>query len=227
MVVVFADTFTLIVTGAMVVLVLWILALGLWHPKTGADILQWRPTRSADVEAQNDIDDVAQMIAAQNDLRARHGKAARKEEDLEQEVRRHQRELADYADAYWADQKQARAADADGAQITVYEKTTCSNCRRLARILTERGIDFERVDYHVEPLPEAKIRELLAKAGVGPRAVLREKEPGAQELLARDASDDELVAAMAAEPVLLQRPIVERGDRAVLARPAERVLELL
>ena len=225
MVVVFADTFTLIVTGGMVVLVLWVLALGFWHPKTGADILQWKPTRSAEVEAQNDIDDVAQMIAAQNELRAKHGKGERRSEDLEEEVRRHQREMSDYAEAYWADQKSARA-DAS-AQLTVYEKTTCSNCRRLARILTERGIDFDRVDYHIDPLPEAKIRELLGKAGVGPRAVLREKEPGAQELLARDASDDEIVAAMAADPVLLQRPIVERGDRAVLARPAERVLELL
>src|SRR4051812_3830749 len=154
------------------------------------------------------------MIAAQNALRARHGKDARAEHDVEAEVRRHQRELADYADAYWADQRQSRGSDA-GAQLTVYEKTTCSNCRRLARVLTERGIDFDRVDYHIDPLPEAKIRELLAKAGVGPRAMLREKEPGAQELLARGASDDEIVAAMVAEPVLLQRPIVERGDRAV------------
>jgi arsenate reductase len=225
-VVVFADTFTLIVAGGMVALILWVIALGVWHPKTGADVLQWKPTRSPEVEAQNDVDDVAQMIAAQNALRERHGKSARREEELEAEVRRHQREMADYADAYWADQKGARAMT-DDAQITVYEKTTCSNCRRLARILTERGIDFERVDYHIDPLPEPKIRELLAKAGVGPRAVLREKEPGAQELLARDASDDEIVAAMAADPVLLQRPIVERGDRAVLARPAERVLELL
>jgi arsenate reductase len=219
------DTFTLIVSAGMVLLIVWILALGVWHPKTGADILQWKPTRSAEVEAQNDLDDVAQMIAAQNELRARHGKDARTEDQVSDEVRRHQRELSDYADAYWSDQRTARAAD--DVQLTVYEKTTCSNCRRLARLLTERGIDFERVDYHVEPLPEAKIRELLAKAGVGPRAVLREKEPGAQALLARDASDDEIVAAMVADPVLLQRPIVERGDRAVLARPAERVLELL
>jgi arsenate reductase (glutaredoxin) len=225
-VVVFADTFTLIVTGGMVVLILWVIALGVWHPKTGADVLQWKPTRSPEVEAQNDIDDVAQMIEAQNALRARHGKSARREEELQAEVQRHQREMADYADAYWADQKAVGGSDA-GGQLTVYEKTTCSNCRRLARILTERGIDFERVDYHIEPLPEAKIRELLRKAGVGPRAVLREKEPAAQELLARDASDDEIVAAMVADPVLLQRPIVERGDRAVLARPAERVLELL
>jgi arsenate reductase len=219
------DAFTLIVSVGMALLIVWVLALGLWHPKTGAEVLQWKPTRSADVEAQNDIDDVAQMIAAQNALRARHGKPARTEQELEDQVRRHQHEMTAFADAYWADQK-AAGADA-GAQITVYEKTTCSNCRRLARILTERGIDFERVDYHVEPLPEAKIRELLAKADARPRDVLREKEPRAQELLAAGASDDEIVAAMAADPVLLQRPIVERGDRAVLARPAERVLELL
>ena len=221
------DTFTLIVTVGMVLLILAILALGLWHPKTGADVLQWKPTRSAEVEAQNDVDDVAQMIAAQNALRARHGKGSRRTEDIEDEVRRHQREMADYADAYWADQRQSRVADGDTERLTVYEKPACSNCQRLARILTERGIDFDRVDYHVDPLPEAKIRELMAKAGVGPRYVLREKEPGAQELLARDASDDEIVAAMVADPVLLQRPIVERGDQAVLARPAERVLELL
>jgi arsenate reductase len=221
------DAFTLIVGAGMVLLILWILALGLWHPKSGADVLQWRPTRSPELETQNDIDDVAQMIAAQNDLRRRHGKTDRSEGELEAEVRRHQRELSDYADAYWSDQAAARAADGDGEPITVYEKTTCSNCRRLARILGERGIDFERVDYHVEPLPEAKIRDLLRKAGSGPRAFLRVKEPGAQALLDRDASDDEIVAAMVADPVLLQRPIVERGDRAVLARPAERVLELI
>ena len=59
---------------------------------------------------------------------------------------------------------------------------------------------------------------------MAPREALRLKEPGAEALVARDASDDEILAAMAADPVLLQRPIVERGDRAVLARPAERVL---
>ena len=220
------DTFTLIVTVGMVLLILAVLALGLWHPKTGADVLQWKPTRSAEVEARNDVDDIEQMIAAQNALRERHGKNSRSTEDVEDEVRRHQREMADFADAYWADQRQARAAQSV-EPLTVYEKPTCSNCRRLARILNERGIEFETVDYHVEPLPEAKIRELLAKTGVGARHLLREKEPGARALLERDASDDEIVAAMVADPVLLQRPIVERGDRAVLARPAERVLELL
>jgi arsenate reductase len=218
------DTFTLIVSVGMVLLIATILALGLWHPRTGAEVLQWRPTRSPEVEARNDVDDVAQMVAAQNELRRRHGKAARDEEQIEAEVHRHQRELRDFADAYWAEQ---RASGTSTARLTVYEKPVCSNCRRLARLLEERGIDFERVNYHVDPLPEARIRELLGKAGIGPREALRVKEPGAQELLDRGAGDDEIFAAMAADPVLLQRPIVERGDRAVLARPAERVLELL
>jgi arsenate reductase len=85
------------------------------------------------------------------------------------------------------------------------------------------------VDYHVDPLPESKIRELLRKANAGAADVLRTKEPIYEELGLdrRSATDDELIALMAEHPQLLQRPIVERGDRAVLARPPERVLELL
>ena len=220
------DTFSVIVTVTMALLILWILALGFFHPKSGADILQWRPTRSADVEAQNDIDDVAQMIAAQNELRARRGKAARTQDEVEAQVRADQRALADYAEAYWEGERDRRIAASGGDMgLVVYEKPTCSNCRRLARILTERGIDFERVDYHVEPLPADKITELLAKAGITAREALRVKEPGAAAL--EGASEEQIIAAMAADPALLQRPIVERGDRAVLARPAERVLDLL
>ena len=113
--------------------------------------------------------------------------------------------------------------------LTVYEKPTCSTCRQLFELLTERGVDFERVDYHVEPLPEDKIRALLAKAGLGPADALRTKEPiyASLALAERELSDDELIALMAEHPELLQRPIVERGDRAVLARPVERIAELL
>ncbi|MEA2277567.1 MAG: hypothetical protein QOC78_2527 [Solirubrobacteraceae bacterium] len=114
------------------------------------------------------------------------------------------------------------------AELTVYEKPTCTTCRRLFELLTERGIDADRVDYHVTGLTEDDIRELARKAGVGPRELLRTREPVHAELVAgRDLSDDELVALMARHPQLVERPIVVRGDRAVLARPVERVLELL
>jgi arsenate reductase len=113
--------------------------------------------------------------------------------------------------------------------LTVYEKPTCTTCRKLATLLTERGVDFERVNFHIDPLPEERIRELLAKAGARPRDVLRAREPVYAELALdeRELSDDELIALMVEHPQLLQRPIVERGDRAVLARPPERVLEIL
>ncbi len=114
------------------------------------------------------------------------------------------------------------------SDLVVYEKRTCTTCKNLAMLLQEKGIDFDQVDYHVEPLPEAKIRELLGKAGMRPADALRAREDAYREHVAgRDLSDDVLFALMAERPELLQRPIVERGDRAVLARPVERVLELL
>ena len=113
------------------------------------------------------------------------------------------------------------------SELTVYEKPTCTTCKKLATLLTERGIDFERVNYHVDPLPEERIRDLLRKAGAGPRDVLRKKEAGPLGLALDRLSDDELIALMVEYPQLLERPVVERGDRAVLARPPERALEIL
>lgn len=110
-------------------------------------------------------------------------------------------------------------------RLTVYEKPTCTTCRRLSTLLTEQGVDFERVNYIVDPLSASEIRALLAKAGLRPRDVVRAKEQGARELPLDD--DEAVLAAIEAHPELLQRPIVVRGDRAVLARPPERVLDLL
>ena len=113
--------------------------------------------------------------------------------------------------------------------LTVYEKRTCTTCRQLAELLTERGVDFDRVEYHVEGLPEPKLRELLRKAGARPHVVLRKRESELIEELGitDDTPDEKLIELMAEHPQLVQRPIVERGDRAVLARPVDKVLELL
>jgi arsenate reductase (glutaredoxin) len=113
-------------------------------------------------------------------------------------------------------------------ELTIYEKPTCSTCRKLRELLRERGIEFESVDYHARGITVAEIRDLLAKMDAGPREVLRMREPTVKELgLDRPGvSDDELIELMAAHPALPQRPIVVSGDRALLARPLERVLEL-
>jgi len=115
------------------------------------------------------------------------------------------------------------------SDLTIYEVKTCSTCRELAALLDERGVEYEGVEYHKTGLDEATIRTLLAKAGVGPRDALRLREPLVAELnlLGEGVSDDDVIAAMIEHPQLLQRPIAVRGDRALLARPIERVLELL
>ena len=114
--------------------------------------------------------------------------------------------------------------------LTIYEVSRCSTCRNLAALLEERGVEYEGVEYHETGLDEATIRDLLAKSGLRPRDVLRVREPLVEQLgllEGEGASDDELIAAMAEHPRLMQRPIAVRGDRAVLGRPVERVLELL
>lgn len=110
--------------------------------------------------------------------------------------------------------------------LIVYEKRRCTTCRKLRELLAERGIEAKYVEYHDVGIPEAKIRDLLSKAGVGAQDILRTREPMVAERGLEDVGDDELIATMAEHPVLIQRPIAERGDRAVLGRPIERVLEI-
>jgi arsenate reductase len=85
------------------------------------------------------------------------------------------------------------------------------------------------VNYYTAPLGAEKLRELLAKMGLAPRDLLRTSESLYRELgLGKgEFSDDELVSLMAEHPDLIQRPIVERGPRAVLGRPVENVRALL
>lgn len=114
-------------------------------------------------------------------------------------------------------------------KITVYEKPTCSKCREADRLLRESGIDFDKINYYIEPLGEAKLRELIGKMKIDPRQLLRTSEPLYRELgLARQTlSDDEIIALMSKHPELMQRPIIERGDRAILGRPTENIKTFL
>jgi arsenate reductase len=114
-------------------------------------------------------------------------------------------------------------------KLTIYEKPTCTTCRNTVKLLNERGIEFEDVNYYIEPLSAAKIAELLDKAGITPRELLRTEEQVYKDLNLRDSAhgDVELIELMAEHPDLVQRPIAERGPRAVLCRPSERILELL
>ena len=114
-------------------------------------------------------------------------------------------------------------------KITVYQKPTCTTCRQVHAALREAGVDFEAVDYYTDPIPKTKLKDLLRKMGLSPRELLRTKEEAYKKLRLgeRDLTDDQLVDLMVEHPDLIQRPIVEKGSRAILARPAERLREIL
>ncbi len=99
----------------------------------------------------------------------------------------------------------------------------------MDKLLRESGISFEKVNYYIEPLTKKKLFELLAKMKLTPRDLLRTSEAIYKELglRTREFTDDEIVSLMVKHPDLIQRPIVERGKRAVLGRPTENVKVLL
>ena len=113
--------------------------------------------------------------------------------------------------------------------LTVYEKPTCTKCREMDKFLRESGVDFTKINYYLQPLSKQKLTELIRKMGIKPRDLLRKSEPVYKELglATADLTDSEIIALMVEHPDLIQRPIIERGDRAVLGRPTENVKELL
>jgi arsenate reductase len=114
-------------------------------------------------------------------------------------------------------------------KIVIYQKPTCTTCRQVHAALVESGVDFEAVDYYVDPIPKQTLIELLRKMRMSPRELLRTREPIYKTLRLgeRDLTDDEIIDLMVEHPDLIQRPIVEKGARAILARPAERLKDIL
>ena len=112
--------------------------------------------------------------------------------------------------------------------ISVFFNPECSNCRTAAAILEERGVDADYIRYLETAPTRADLEAVLVKLGTDdPRDIVREKEPVYAELGLDAADRDQLLDAMVAHPILIQRPIVIHGDRAIVARPPERLLELL
>ncbi len=99
----------------------------------------------------------------------------------------------------------------------------------MDRLLRESGTPFEKVNYFLKPLSKKKLTELIHKMKITPRELLRTGEPIYRELgLAKGGfSAAQLIDLMVRHPDLIQRPIVERGDQAVLGRPTENVKQLL
>jgi arsenate reductase len=112
--------------------------------------------------------------------------------------------------------------------LSIYFNPRCSKCRTAQGLLAERGIEATIVEYLVAPPTVADLRTLMTQLGIDdPRAMMRTGEELYQSLSLADQGSDALLEAIAANPILLERPIVVRDGRAIIARPPERLLELL
>ena len=115
------------------------------------------------------------------------------------------------------------------AKVTIYHNPKCGTSRNVLEALREKGIEPTIVEYLKTPPSRAELKRLAAKNGGTVADILRWKEPLAKELkLDKDkSSDDRLLDAMAAHPILIDRPIVVTEKTAKLCRPAETVKEIL
>ena len=111
-------------------------------------------------------------------------------------------------------------------KITIYEKPTCTTCRKVNKILVEKGIDYNKVNYYIEPFAEQKLKSLLKKMNMKPSELLRKREKAAKSIDLKKMSEEKILKLLVSNPDLVERPIIEIGNKAVLARPPEKINEL-
>ena len=115
------------------------------------------------------------------------------------------------------------------SDITIYQKPTCTTCRQAVQLLKDSGKAFEAVNYYEQPFTKTVLKALLKQAGLSARDVLRTKEDIYKTLgLAKKAlPEDHLIDLMIKHPDLIQRPLVQKDEQVILARPADRIKKLL
>jgi arsenate reductase len=113
-------------------------------------------------------------------------------------------------------------------EVTVYFNPSCSKCRTAHAILEEKGVDATYVRYLENAPSREELERVMGLLGIDdPRAMMRTGESVSGELDLAHAGRDALLDAMVQHPILIERPIVIHGDRAVIARPPEKLLDIL
>ena len=112
------------------------------------------------------------------------------------------------------------------SKITVYEKPTCTTCRKVAKMLIEQGVEFEKVNYYIEPFTKEKLKVLLKKMKMKPSDLLRKNEKAYKQMDIENYDEGQILDLMLLNSDLIQRPIIEKGNKAILARPPEKIKEL-
>ena len=113
--------------------------------------------------------------------------------------------------------------------VILYHNPRCSKSRQALALLRERGIEPHVVEYLQAPPSAGELAAILVRLGIEPRALLRTNEEAYRQAGLDDPSltREQLIAAMVANPIVIERPIVVNGERAAIGRPPERVLEIL
>jgi arsenate reductase len=113
--------------------------------------------------------------------------------------------------------------------VAIYHNPRCSKSRAALQLLQERGIKPKIVEYLKTPPSEAELKSILKRLGLKPQDLMRDCEPRYVELglKERQLDDDEAIALMIENPILIERPIVVSGGKAAIGRPPEKVLEIL
>jgi len=111
--------------------------------------------------------------------------------------------------------------------VTIYHNPRCGTSRKTLALLEEKGIEPKVINYLETPLKADEIKALLKKLGLTAHQLLRRKEASPLDLDTDAMTETQLVAAMAKHPILIERPVVVNGNKAVLGRPPESVLSIL
>lgn len=112
--------------------------------------------------------------------------------------------------------------------ITIYHNPRCTKSREGVCLLEEKGLAFETVKYLDETLTKSELISIIEKLNIKPIELVRTKETVWKENFKdKELSDDEVIAIMLQNPILIERPIIINGDKAVIGRPTEKILEII
>lgn len=114
-------------------------------------------------------------------------------------------------------------------RIIIYQKPTCTTSKKAMKALEEKGVDFEKVDYYKKPFSKTKLKKLIKQMDKKPQDLLRKraKEYKEFDFKNKNYKTDEIIDIMLKYPDLIERPIIEKGDKVILGRPPEKALEIL
>ncbi|HNX67896.1 MAG TPA: ArsC/Spx/MgsR family protein [Candidatus Omnitrophota bacterium] len=115
------------------------------------------------------------------------------------------------------------------ADITIYHKPSCAGCKEALKILRDMNVDVDAIDFFSVPIPKPKLRELIGKIGLSIEELIRKKDQLYEDLRLgeKKLTEGQWLDLLAIYPDLLQRPIVEKAEKAIIGRPVKKIKEFL